>query len=299
MSETVITIVAAHEGGLSEALQEQALAAVKSAGVDRVNMTILAPGKAVDVSIGHNNPELSALLAEKLQMPGKADVFIQPGGAARKKRLLIADMDATMIEGETLDELAGHLGLKDEIAAITAQAMRGELEFEAALNKRVGLLKGLPVTALQETLQKTRFSKGGAALVKTMRRFGAKCVLVSGGFDFFTGHVADTLGFHMHVGNRLEIAEGKLTGRVIPPIVDKDTKKKTLLAEAKALNLPLEAVMAVGDGANDIPMLETAGTGVGYFGKPAVQAATLYQIRCTDLSSLLYMQGYGKQEFAA
>jgi phosphoserine phosphatase len=303
MAETVITIVTPAAGGLTPALQEKALALVKSAGLDRVDMDILAPEKAMDILVGSYNADLTALLSRKLQNPAfgdaRADVFIQPNGGQRKKRLLVADMDATMIEGETLDELAGHAGLKEKIAAITVQAMRGELDFEEALNKRVGLLAGMPVTALQQTLEQTRFSKGGEQAVKTMRRFGAKCVLISGGFDFFTGHVASTLGFHRHVGNRLEMADGRLTGRVIPPVVDKETKKETLLAEARGLNIPLEAVMAVGDGANDIPMLQTAGTGVGYFGKPAVQAATPHQIRCTDLSSLLYMQGYRQQEFAA
>lgn len=299
MPETVITIVAPEAGLLSARVQEQAMTAAKQAGAEGLRAEVLAAGKAIDIFIGHEHDELTARLRKNASVLGSFDVFVQRNDNTRRKRLLLADMDATMIEGETLDELAAHVGLKSEIAAITAQAMRGELDFETALSKRVMLLRGLPVTALQDTLQNTKYSKGAAALVKTMRRFGARCVLISGGFDFFTGSVAHTLGFHTHIGNRLEIEEAKLTGRVLPPIVDKGTKKNTLLAEAKALSIPPSSAMAVGDGANDIPMLQTAGAGVGYFGKPAVQAATPYQVRHTDLTALLYMQGYRAQEFTS
>ena len=299
MPETVITIVSAKEGGFDAVAEKQAVGLVKSLGVERIDMDILHPGAAVDITAGANSAELMKVLREKFQNFGAFDIFVQPKDEHRKKRLLVADMDATMIEGETLDELAAHFGLKDKVAPITAQAMRGEIDFAEALRMRVKLLKGLPVTALYETLAKVRYSSGAAALIKTMNSRGAKCVLISGGFDIFTGAVAQTLGFYKNIGNRLGIEGITLSGDVIPPIVDKHTKKKTVEDEARLLQVDLRAVMAVGDGANDIPMLQTAGAGVGYFGKPAVVAATPYQIRHTDLTAMLYMQGYRKKDFAA
>ncbi len=299
MSETVITIISAKEGGLDEAAQKQAVYLVTGLGTGGASVDILHPGKAVDITAGANSAELTAALREKFRNFGAFDIFVQNKDEHRKKRLLVADMDATMIEGETLDELAAHFGLKDKVAPITAQAMRGEIDFAEALRMRVKLLQGLPVGALYETLTKTKYSVGSAALIKTMNRFGAKCVLISGGFDIFTGAVAQTLGFYKNIGNRLGIANDKLTGEVIPPIVDKNTKKKTVEDEARLLQVDLRAVVSVGDGANDIPMLQTAGVGVGYFGKPAVIEATPHQIRHTDLTAILYMQGYRQKEISA
>lgn len=299
MSDTVITIVAPRDGLLDEAQQTRAIALAKSAGVDNVTLDILNPATAIDITVSGHHDNLTAALRTVFTDFAAYDVFVQAKDEFRRKKLLVADMDATMIEGETLDELAAHFGLKDKVAPITQQAMRGEIDFAEALRMRVALLRGMPVSALHETLQQVRYSKGAKTLVGTMRRFGAACVLISGGFDFFTNPVAQTLGFNKNIGNRLGIEYDMLTGEVMEPIVDKNTKKKTVEDESRAIGADPRAAVAVGDGANDIPMLQTAGTGVGYFGKPAVVAATPFQIRHTDLTSILYMQGYTKREFAA
>lgn len=298
MAGTIITLVSAQDGGLTTKLLDTATAEARRTAGSGAQVTILCPCTAADIAVEGSSPALLDELRRKISAPAGFDVFVQPNDEFRRKRVLIADMDATMIEGETLDELAAHFGLKDQIAPITAMAMRGEIDFAEALRKRVGLLKGLPVSALHDTLRGVRFSRGGKTLVGTMNRFGAKCVLISGGFDMFTSHVAATLGFYKDVGNRLGIANEKLTGEVIPPIVDKYTKQKMVEEEARRFKVDARAVVAIGDGANDIPMLQAAGAGVGYFGKPAVQAATPFQIRHTDLTSVLYLQGYRKDEFS-
>lgn len=297
-TETVVTIVAATEGGLTAADENRFAGEIKAMGLDGLRIDWLGAGQALDIIINANSAELTTRLRQKLQNAGAFDIFVQPNDQNRRKGLLLADMDATMVEGETLDDLAAHLNLKDKIAPITAQAMRGEIDFAEALRMRVGLLAGLPVSALFETLEGLQYTKGGETLVKTMNRFDAKCVLISGGFDIFTRHVAGVLGFYRNIGNTLGIAHDRLTGEVIPPIVDKDVKRRTLMEEMKKFKLPPERTMAVGDGANDIPMLQAAGAGVGYFGKPAVQTATPHQVRYTDLTALLYMQGYRKTSFA-
>ncbi len=289
---TIITIVGAVDG----AMQEKALARVKAVGVDGIAVDVLHPGRAIDLRLQQRSTDLTAALRHALQDLGAFDIFVQPDAPSRKKKLLIADMDATMVRQETLDELAAHFNLKDQVAAITEKAMRGEVDFHEALRQRVRLLKGLPVSALHETLREIEYSPGAKTLVQAMRRQGATCVLVSGGFDIFTGAVAATLGFHKDFSNRLEIVGDRLTGEVIPPIVDKFTKEKQVVEQAAARGCPLDDVVAVGDGANDIPMLLKAGAGVGYFAKPAVVAATPHQIRHTDLTAILYMQGYRHAE---
>ncbi|HYD19144.1 MAG TPA: phosphoserine phosphatase SerB [Patescibacteria group bacterium] len=298
MTETVVTIVG-QPGSVADSLLRQAAETAKAAGAENVTVNVLETGVAADLVLAGHHPGFLAKLRAGYAAFGPYDVFVQANDELRRKRLLVADMDATMVEGETLDELAAHFGLKDKVAPITAQAMRGEIDFAEALRMRVALLNGMPVSALQETLDQMRYSKGAKTLVRTMRRFGAQCVLISGGFDFFTVPVAQTLGFNKNIGNRLGIQGDVLTGEVIPPIVDKNTKKQTVESEARALGLDPRAAVAVGDGANDIPMLQTAGAGVGYFGKPAVVEATPFQIRHTDLTAILYMQGYTRREFAA
>lgn len=298
MQKSVITIVAAGEGGLTDSLQKQAVEAVKSLGVDGLRVHELHRGRAVDIFVDANNAGLTQKIYQKLQNLGSFDVFVQPDDENRKKRLLIADMDATIIVGETLDELADHLGIRDKIAPITARAMQGEIDFAEALRMRVLLLKGMPISDLFKTIEGITYSAGAKTLVKSMNRQGAKCVLVSGGFDFFTRHVAAVVGFYKNMGNSLGVANDRLTGDVMPPIVDRLVKKKALEEEAKHLGIPLAQTAAVGDGANDIPMLQTAGAGVGYFAKPAVVAATPYQIRHSDLTAILYMQGYRKESIS-
>jgi phosphoserine phosphatase len=293
MPEIAITIVG---NDLDATVENRAAQLVKETGVDGLHIDRLQPGRAIDILVKAEAPALIKLLQQKLGVLGGFDIFVQSNDAFRKKKLLVADMDATMVRQETLDELAAHLNLKDKISQITEKAMRGEIDFHAALRMRVGMLKGLPLAAIFETLRKVEYSPGAAILVKTMNRHGAKGVLVSGGFDLFTAPVAATLGFYKNFGNRLEIVDGKLTGEVIPPIIDKHAKERLVIDQARALGLDLRQIAAIGDGANDVPMLRKAGTGIGYFAKPAVVEATPHQIRFTDLVSVLFMQGYRKDE---
>jgi phosphoserine phosphatase len=296
MRNAVLTLVTPGQG-LDPA---PALRILKSAGVGGVDEPVwLDPGHAADIFFDGDNLELFRIIRQRLaaELPS-ADAFVQPN-AMRAKKLLISDMDATIVIGETIDEMAAHLGLKDKIAPITAAAMRGEIDFPEALRQRVLLLKGMPLEALDAVKEATRFAPGAKALVRTMGRFGARCVLISGGFDMFTGFVAQRLGFHKDYANRLGVNAGCLTGEVLPPIVDKNYKKKTLEDEMHRLGLASAQVMAAGDGANDIPMLQAAGAGVGYYAKPAVVEATPHQVRHTDLTALLFMQGYRRDQFAA
>ncbi len=297
MVKTVVTIVGSSPDA---ALENRAAQAVKETGVEDLTVETLRPGYAVDILVRAESSARMDVIREKLAVLttlGPFDIFVQPNDEFRKKKLLITDMDATIIVQETLDELAAQAGLKDKIAPITQQAMRGEIDFQEALRLRVRLLKGLPVAALAETLRQVEYSSGAATLVKTMSRRGAQCVLVSGGFDFFTAAVAATLGFHKNFGNRLVVQDDRLTGEVVTPVLDKRAKERLVVEQARGFPCDLKHVVAVGDGANDIPMLQKAGVGVGYFGKPAVVAATPHQIRHTDLSAVLYMQGYRHSDF--
>jgi phosphoserine phosphatase len=230
---------------------------------------------------------------------GPIDVAILPT-ANRRKKLLIADMDSTIIEQEVVDELAAVAGIGDQISAITARAMKGEIEFEPALRERVALLKGLPTTAIEQVIrERITFAPGGRTLVATMKGHGAFTAIVSGGFSPFTRHVAETLGFDSHQANELLVEDGRLTGRVREPVLGKDAKVEALKRLVSKLDLTHDDALAVGDGANDIPMLRLAGLGVALRAKPAVRAAAPVRIDHGDLSALLYLQGYRKDEFAA
>jgi phosphoserine phosphatase len=225
------------------------------------------------------------------------DVIVQ-GEAGRRKRLLIADMDSTMITVECIDELADYAGIKAEVAEVTERAMRGELPFVEALRARVALLKDLDESVIERChAERVRITPGAEALVKTMRREGAECLLVSGGFSRFADRVAEAIGFNRAVSNELGIAEGKLTGEVVGAIVDAETKKRELLDSAAAGGIDLADTLAVGDGANDIPMLQAAGLGVAYRAKPKTAAAAAARIDHGDLTALLYAQGYARSEW--
>ncbi len=218
--------------------------------------------------------------------------------APRRKTLLLADMDSTMIEQECIDELGAHLGLRAEISAITERAMRGELAFEPALRARVALLKGLPASVIDEILAKRiTFSPGALALVRTMRARGGYSCLVSGGFTLFTSRIAETLGFDEQRANRLVVREGRLTGEIEEPILGHDAKRDALFELRARFGLSREMVLAVGDGANDLGMLAEAGLGVAYRAKPAVAAAADARIDHGDLAALLFLQGYERAEF--
>lgn len=226
------------------------------------------------------------------------DVAVLPGGAHRRKRLFLADMDSTMIEQECIDELADLVGIKPEVAAITERAMRGEIAFEPALRERVGLLKGLSVDVIDGLIRdRIRLTPGGRTLVATMRAHGAFTGLVSGGFTLFTGPIGEKIGFDETRANVLDVADGQLTGRVVEPIVGAQAKRATLITLRGRLGLSEGETLAVGDGANDLPMLGEAGVGVAFRAKPKVAAAARVRIEHGDLTALLYLQGYSAAEF--
>ena len=225
------------------------------------------------------------------------DLVVQPS-LGRRKRLLIADMDSTMIQQVCIDELADEAGVWDRVSAITARAMNGELDFEAALRQRVALLRGLPEPMIAHVLtNRLSYTPGGATLIATMKALGGYAALVSGGFTAFTGPVAAHLGFDEHRANLLVCAQGKLTGEVAMPILGRQAKVDALSEIAQRLNIPLADTLAVGDGANDLGMLHKAGAGVALHAKASVAAECDIRINYGDLTALLYIQGYTRAEF--
>ncbi|MEZ5882536.1 MAG: phosphoserine phosphatase SerB [Paracoccaceae bacterium] len=283
------------------------LTSPKTAGLDRVTVESLRdawaggaaewlnPGVAAEFSLPEI-PENRWDVWQGLQGIG-VDLVVQRS-EGRRKRMLIADMDSTMIEQECIDELADVAGVGARVKDITARAMNGELDFEGALTERVGLLKGLPESVIDRVIaERITFMPGGHALLRTMKANGAWCVLVSGGFTAFTGHVAHSLGFDENRANTLLIADGHLTGEVGRPILGRAAKVQALEEIAAQRGLPHMAVMAVGDGANDLGMLGLAGAGVALHAKPSVAAQCDIRINHGDLTALLYIQGYRIDEF--
>ena len=256
----------------------------------------LAPDEAVEFGVSRL-PANQWDVWDSLQAQG-VDLVIQPT-QNRRKKMLLADMDSTMIQQECIDELAAEAGVGAHVAGITARAMNGELDFEEALIERVGLLKDLPVSVIDHVLA-TRISlmPGGKVLLATMKAHGAYAALVSGGFTAFTAQVAADLGFDENRANTLLQQDGHLTGDVGRPILGRDAKIAALKEIALRLGIPHDDVIAVGDGANDLGMLELAGQGVALHAKPSVQAQCDIRINHGDLTALLYLQGYGRDEFA-
>lgn len=235
--------------------------------------------------------------AVRRALPGPRDVIAQPE-AGRRKRLLIADMDSTIITSETLDEIAAFAGLKEKIAVITARSMNGEIDFATALRERVAMLKGLGLDALGKTWAATEYTDGAATLVATMRAHGAFCALVSGGFTYFTIRVREKLGFDLDQANVLHDDGQVLTGTVAEPILDRDAKLATLRRLCAERAVPLADALTVGDGANDLAMLRAAGLGVAFRAKPIVAREARARVDHGDLTALLYAQGYRRANFA-
>ena len=256
--------------------------------------TVLGPWEAAEWEIEPG--ELSEALATKLaDIP--VDWAIVPA-EGRRKQLLICDMDSTIIGCECLDELADYAGKKAEISAITERAMRGELDFEGALRERVRMLKGLAASALQLCYdERVQLNPGARTLVRTMAANGARCVLVSGGFAFFTSRVAAAAGFHADRANTLLLDGETLSGEVASPVLGREAKLEALKEEAAAQGVGPDAALAIGDGANDLAMIKAAGLGVAYRAKPIVAAEAHARIEFTSLETALYFQGYRKAEF--
>ncbi|MGB1109569.1 MAG: phosphoserine phosphatase SerB [Gammaproteobacteria bacterium] len=255
----------------------------------------LSKGRAVDLPLMSMPEQPETLLAE-LDADLQATDMALVEQAKRRKKLLVSDMDSTIIQDETIDLLAAELGLGEQVAAITARAMHGEIDFRSALLERVGLLRGLSEHALGGLPAAATLTPGAKALVKTMRAHGAHTVLVSGGFDFMAEAIAPIVGFHETRANVLSVANGALTGDVVGDIVDADTKLSVLRARQAELGLGREQVLAIGDGANDLNMIEAAGMGVAFHAKPIVEQRAGYRIRYTDLRTALYFQGYRDSE---
>ena len=288
----IATLIAADgidRGQISEAtdrLAQAACAPTASAWIDE--------GRAADLLFGQHPDAARSALEGQL---GRVDVVVQ-SIITRPKSLLIADMDSTMITVECIDELADYAGLKPQIAAVTEAAMRGELDFAAALDARVALLNGLDASVIARCLaERVRLTPGAVTLVRTMRARGALTILVSGGFTHFAEPVAAQIGFDRAIANRLSIVDGRLDGSVARPIVDAGAKLATLDAAIADRGLLPEATLAVGDGANDLAMIRRAGLGVAYHAKPVVAAAADARIDHGDLTALLYAQGIPRRDW--
>jgi phosphoserine phosphatase len=287
----IATLIAADR--LAQRDISAAAARLAAAGVAVQQITSLEPGSACDLVMDAGLAEVRQALSGL----GGVDVVVQPA-EAREKRLLVADMDSTMITVECIDELADYAGLKPQVAAVTESAMRGELDFVAALDARVALLEGLDESAIDRCREeRVRPTPGARELVRTMRARGAYCLLVSGGFTRFAEPVADLIGFDRAMANVLIVEDGKLTGAVRRPIVGAGAKREALLAAAAELGIGMAAALAVGDGANDLPMIEAAGLGVAYRAKPVVAEAADARIDHSDLTALLYAQGINRGEW--
>jgi phosphoserine phosphatase len=286
----IVTLVA--EGALSSADADQASAVLAHLGGTPSPAHWIDAGDALDIAVsGIAAPEARSALETALP---NLDIIVQSAHLPRRKALLIADMDSTMIQCECIDELADYAGLKAEVAAITEAAMRGDLDFEAALDARVALLAGMDAAVLEECRrERVRLMPGAQTLVRTMAANGAHTLLVSGGFTAFTAPVAAEIGFAAQHANTLLIENGCLTGKVARPIVDAAVKRAQLLAAG----IPLPATLAVGDGANDIPMLQAAGLGIAYHAKPRAAAAADAAVRHGDLTVLLRAQGYARTQW--
>ena len=287
----VLTLIAGARG--RQSLPRLASAVAGAAGLTG-EPTWLADD-ACDFVLDATSPKLAELAARAVIGDAEIDVLVQ-SAKNRRKRLLVADMESTIIENEMLDELADFIGLRQEVSEITRRAMNGELDFTAALEARVSLLAGLPDHVLEEAACRIRLRVGARQLIATMRSAGAVTALVSSGFLIFAARVAAELGFDHVIANQLDLTESRVAGTVLPPIVTGESKRETLFTLAAEHAVPVQQSMAVGDGANDLPMLLAAGIGIAFHAKPAVAASARWRLDHADLTGLLYAQGYRKEE---
>jgi phosphoserine phosphatase len=292
----VLTLIAGPGAELEEPVIAAARATLKETRAEPGPLSWLAPGIACDIPFaGADAQAVEAALRPRLS--GLAvDLAAQPA-EGRRKRLLLADLESTIVTRELTDELASLAGMGERIAAMTAASMRGEVDFAASLRARIALLRGQPAALLERVRQMIELTPGARALVQTMKAHGARTALVSGGFDIFTAAAAAACGFDEHHANRLVLAGGALAGEIVEPILDRLAKRAILERLAAELGATPAAAAAVGDGANDIPMIEAAGMGVAYHGKPGTAAAARFRLDHADLTGLLYLQGYQAQDF--
>lgn len=292
--DMVLTLIAApNNASALDKNSDRAIAALRAAGCTAGENVVLSAGEACDIPFTTSDTVTKRLSTVLTDVDWAVQIAVE-----RNKRMLIADMDSTMITVECIDELADFVGMKDKVSAITEAAMRGELDFDAALHERVALLKDLPLTTMQSCFdERVKHMSGAMTLIKTMNARGVLTVLVSGGFTFFTDRVGGELGFKFTKANVLEIADDTLTGRVTPPVVNAATKLETLQALRSEHGFTTSEVIAVGDGANDIPMIEAAGLGVAYHAKPKAAAAADVALHHTDLTALLFLQGIKRTDF--
>jgi len=288
---TVLTLIAAADSRQSLPRLAGAVAAAIGASGEPVWLA----DEACDLVLDATAARLAEAAARAVIGDAEIDLVVQPV-ANRRRRLLVADLESTIIENEMLDELADFIGRRQEVSEITWRAMNGEIDFAGALEARVRLLAGLPAHVLEEAARRIRLRAGARQLIATMRGIGAVTALVSSGFRVFAEPIGVELGFDHIVANRLDLSAGRIAGTVSPPIVTGETKRQTLLTVAAKHGIPLQQSMAVGDGVNDLPMLGAAGIGVAFHAKPAVASTARWRLDHADLTGLLYAQGYRRDE---
>lgn len=295
MTHVLILIANPARAGLHDSIADAVRRALADSGLQPGAVDWLAPGIAADIPFA-GDPAIARGAALVALAAQPIDSAVVPA-AGRRKALLIADMESTLIENEFLDDIAARAGIGPKIADITRRAMAGELDFAGALRERVAMLRGLNAGLLDDVYGQLKVMPGARTLIATMRRHGAATAIVSGGFRFFAERVRATLGADLTEANELEVVEGRLTGRVREPIFDRRSKRATLERLAAARGLDLADTMAVGDGANDLEMVRAAGLGVAFRAKPILADAAAVAIRHGDLTALLYLQGYRLPEF--
>jgi phosphoserine phosphatase len=287
-------------------LKASAMAAVagriadSGANIDRIERMARYPVTAIDLHVSGTDPErLRALLSVEAATQG-VDIAVQPASLLRRAmRLIVMDVDSTLIQGEVIELLAAHSGQQERVAEVTGRAMRGELDFEQSLLERVALLEGVPAAALDQVYDELVLAPGARTLVRTLRRLGYRFALVSGGFSQITDRLANDLGIHYARSNELEIIDGTLTGRIVGPVVDRAGKAQALRDFAAEVGVPVESVVAIGDGANDLDMLEIAGLGIAYNAKALVQEAADTTVNVPYLDAIMYLLGISREEIEA
>jgi phosphoserine phosphatase len=296
MTDTLILVAPRDRRALEADLVSTARDALAQSGAEPGPIEWLSPGEACEIPFA-DGEGARALLADALRGAGIDHAMLPAEG--RRKRLLVADMDATIVVGETLDDLATLAGFGDEVAAMTARSVKGEMDFAASLEARVRLLEGVSEIFIGRVADKIELMPGAVELVRTMRANGAYTALVSGGFTPFTSLVRAQVGFDIDIANVLAVRNGKLTGRLSPPIITREGKRKALERLSARKSLARADTMAVGDGANDLDMIQHAGLGIAYHAQPVVREAVDVKVDHADLTALLFYQGYRRDEFVS